>query len=369
MRVPVIDCDGKPLMPTKPSRARRWIEEGKAIGKWSKLKVFYVQLVKPSSSTDTQDVVVGIDPGKMFAGIAVLSQKDTLLTAHVELPFKNVTKRMTQRGIMRRGRRGRRINRKVPFNQRSHRQARFDNRKNKGMPPSVKANKNLELRLLRLIVDLYPISNVVYEVVKAKGDKGFSPVMVGQKLICKKLEAATKLFSFRTCEGYQTSVTRKYLGLEKEKGNKSLRIPQTHAVDGIALAATHWLNYTIVDKNSMGWKGSLTLTDSTFLIISRPPISRRQLHLMVPSKGGERRKYGGTVTQHGYRKGDYVEAVKAGQAYRGWVSGDTKTQVSLSDGNWKRLGRFTNSKVQLIQRSTGLITTTQKYKAHGVSGA
>ena len=96
MRVPVLNYDGKPLMPTKLSRARRWIKEGKAVGSWSKIGVFYVQLIKPAIGTNTQDVVVGIDPGKMFTGIAVLSQKDTLLTAHVELPFKNVTKRMIQ---------------------------------------------------------------------------------------------------------------------------------------------------------------------------------------------------------------------------------------------------------------------------------
>lgn len=362
MRVPVINYDGKPLMPTKSSRARRWIKEGKAIGKWSKLNVFYVQLLKPASDNKTQDIAVGIDAGKQFSGIAVLSQKDTLLTAHVELPLKNITKRMTQRAMMRRGRRGRRINRKVAFKKRSHRQARFNNRKQNGMPPSIKANKNLELRLLRLIVDLYPVSHVIYEVVKAKGDKGFSPVMVGQKLMCKTLSLATKLFNFETCEGYKTSVTRKHLGLKKEKGNKSLKIPQTHAVDGIALAATHWLKYTIIDKNSMGWKGKLTLTDSIFLIISRPPISRRQLHLMVPSKGGKRRRYGGTVTQYGYRKGDYVEGVKADKTYRGWVSGDTKTQVSISDASWKRIGQFSAKKVKMIKRSTGLIVTSQKYK-------
>ena len=29
--VSVISKNGKPLMPTKPSRARRWLEEGKAV--------------------------------------------------------------------------------------------------------------------------------------------------------------------------------------------------------------------------------------------------------------------------------------------------------------------------------------------------
>ncbi len=130
----------------------------------------------------------------MFTGMAVLSKQDTLLTAHIELPFKNVTKRMAQREMMRRGRRGRRINRKLLYSQRAHRQARFNNRKQGGMPPSIKANKNLELRILRRIVDLFPVSKVVYEVVKARGDKGFSPVMVGQKMMCRKLAKANKLF-------------------------------------------------------------------------------------------------------------------------------------------------------------------------------
>lgn len=35
LRVPVQNPDGTAAMPTKPSRARRWVRDGIAIGKWS----------------------------------------------------------------------------------------------------------------------------------------------------------------------------------------------------------------------------------------------------------------------------------------------------------------------------------------------
>ena len=76
---------------------------------------------------------------------------------------------------------------------------------------------------------------------------------------------------------------------------------------------------------------------------------------MVFARGGVRRKYGGTVTRHGVRKGDFVSATKKGVQYYGWVSGDTKTQVSVSDINWKPIAQFSRSKVELLQRNTGLI--------------
>ena len=96
------------------------------------------------------------------------------------------------------------------------------------------------------------------------------------------------------------------------------------------------------------WVGNLTITRSQFTILRRPPISRRQLHLMVFSKGGNRRKYGGTITRHGFRKGDFVEATQG------------QKTVSVSDFNWKRLGRCTAKKVRLIQRNTGLIVLSTR---------
>ncbi|MCA2918990.1 MAG: hypothetical protein IM318_15325, partial [Microcystis sp. M017S1] len=101
------------------------------------------------------------------------------------------------------------------------------------------------------------------------------------------------------------------------------------------------------------WKGYVKVTNAPFAVIKRPPISRRQLHLMVFSKGGKRRKYGGSTTRHGFRKGDLVSSPKG----IGYVSGDTEKQLSVSDTNGQRLGQIAVSKIQLIRRSNGLIVS------------
>ncbi|NEO73007.1 RRXRR domain-containing protein, partial [Moorena sp. SIO3H5] len=43
LRVPVISPEGQPLMPTKASRARRWVRDGKAIEKWNDAGIYYVR--------------------------------------------------------------------------------------------------------------------------------------------------------------------------------------------------------------------------------------------------------------------------------------------------------------------------------------
>ncbi|MEA5605557.1 RRXRR domain-containing protein [Nostoc sp. UHCC 0252] len=360
MRVPVISSENIPLMPTKPSRARRWIKSGIAIGKFNKLGIFYVQLIVEPSDTQTQEIVVGLDPGKMFSGVAVQSQKYTLQMLHLVLPFKTVKDRMEQRAMMRRSRRGRRINRKIPYNQRSHRQARFDNRRGSKLPPSIRANKDLEYRSIKLLSEIYPAKIIVVEVVEAQGSKSFSPVMVGQRYQINRLSFLSKV---ELRKGWETSNLRKYLGLHKEKSDKSLQIPETHAVDAVTLASSQFVKYQAwegVKSHGASWIGNVIITNSQFTVLRRPPISRRQLHLMVPSKGGNRRKYGGTTTRHGFRKGDFVEAIQGKKSFFGWISGDTEKQVSVSDCNWKRLGQCTAKKVRLIKPNTGLIVLSTR---------
>jgi hypothetical protein len=370
-RVPVIAPDGQALMPTKCSKARKLVQDGKAVGKFNKLGIYYIRLNFEPSRREVQLISVGLDPGKKYSGIAVVSKKITWFTAHLFLPFETVKKRMEQRRMIRRSRRGRRIDRSVEFSKRAHRQRRFSNRRQKKVAPSIRSNRQLEISVISRLSKIYPISAIVFEYVKADVDltsgrkkarsgSGFSPVMVGQAWA---IEHLSKLAPVVKKLGWQTSNIRKHLGLEKQKTQKGDAIPCTHATDAISLAATQFIDY-LPFENSGGrghcWQGEVTITDAPFFVIKRPPVSKRQLHLMLPSKGGNRRKYGGTVTRHqNIRKGDFVEGVKAGIKYQGWCSGDTAKQVSISNASWKRIGQFTASKVEFLQRSTGLICTQE----------
>ncbi len=355
-RIPVLAPDNTPLMPTLYRRAQQWVDTGKA--KWvsNDLNIKQVRLLQEPSSRNAQLIVIGIDPGKKFSGVAVQSSQFTLFTAHLILPFPSITKKMTGRRILRRARRGRRINRKVVFHLRAHRQKRFDNRRQKKLVPSIHANRAFELRLVKELMRLFPVSTIVYEYIQAKGDKAFSPVMVGQKVMLGWLG---KLGSVVTQFGWKTANIRNYLGLVKQKTDKSAQTPKTHAVDGIALAASQFVDYKAFHRlreHGHHWVGSVRLTPSPFRVIGRPNLFRRQLHFENFSKSGIRKRKGGTITPFGFRSGDFVQAQKAGKTYRGWIGGFSEVNkvVSVYDHNWHRIGQFSVSKVQLIKRSTRL---------------
>ena len=222
IRVPVLSLSGEPLMPTTSARARKWIELRKAKPVWNDLNIFCVQLLIEPSGTETQEIVIGIDPGKLFSGVATISKKAVLFTAHVVLPFKRVIARKQAQKILRRARRGRRINRNIPFATRAHREKRFDNRRQNGLPPSILANRKIELRIVQELTKLFPVTEIVYEYVKAKGNKGFSPVMVGQKWMLKQL---ANIAPTHTLEGWKTSILSFRSGdlVEATKGKNTVK--------------------------------------------------------------------------------------------------------------------------------------------------
>ncbi len=357
-RIPVLSPDGRPLMPTLYRRAEQWVQIGKAVWVSNDLNIKAVQLVAEPSGQAVQSIVIGVDPGKKYSGLAAQSKKATLFGAHLILPFPNVTKKMSGRHILRRARRGRRINRNTAFKLRAHRQKRFDNRRQKKLVPSIRANREFELRVVKELMRLFPVSCIVYEYIEARGDKAFSPVMVGQKVMLKWLE---QLAPVVTQYGWETANLRCQLGLIKQKTDKSEQSPQTHAVDGIALAAsqfTRYQTYHRIGEDGCHWVGSVRLTPFPFRVIARPNLFRRQLHFENKIKGGSRKRKGGTVIPYGLRSGDFVQAEKAGKIYQGWIGGYTETEktknVSVYDHNWHRLGQFSPNKVHFIKHSTKL---------------
>ena len=371
-------------MPTTASRARRWIAQGKAKPFWNDLGIWCVQLLVEPSDTKTQDIIIGSDPGKRYSGIAVQSAKYTLFMSHLVLmgfipkqgtAIAGVKEKMSYRSMLRKGRRGRRIKRANAFKLRNHRQKRFSNRKKTKLPPSIRSNRQLEIRVISELARIYPITAIRVEKVRAdvdrtsgrkgaKSGKGFSPVMVGQAWMIEQLSQIAPVV---TIEGWQkngngTSQVREHLKLSKDKTNKASQIPETHAVDAVAVAASHFVRYeSFHTANGRGcvWVGDVGVTPAIFKVVSKPRITRRRLHDAIPAKAGIRERYGGSITPFLARKGDLIEYTTKSKGVVkkviGYCSGHTGKNLSLSDANWSRLGRFANSKCRIFRRNTGLV--------------
>ncbi|WP_049559828.1 RRXRR domain-containing protein, partial [Limnoraphis robusta] len=318
-RVPVLNPDGSPVMPTKASRARRWVRDGKAKVVQNDLQVFCVQLLEEPTGRETQDISLGIDPGSCFTGVAVQSKRDTLIGLNLNLPKKRVQKRLEERRVLRRTRRGRRIKRSLLFKKRNHRQKRFDNRRQSKLPPSIRANKQLELRVVDELRQLYPIAHAYIERLNKSDSPGFTVAAQGQTFLIKELG---KYFPVALVKGWETSGTREWLKLPKSK-NKAEQTPNAHVSDAIALASRHFIRYT---PNTTGfqtgyqWKGVIQVTPFTFGIVERLPSRPRKMHDLTVQKGGVRDTYGGFDGTHSFKNGDYVEYKTKRSTLKGYIS-------------------------------------------------
>ena len=115
--IPVLDSADNPLMPTRPSRARRLIRQGRAVKTWRK-GLFCIRMTDVSAGDD--DVIVdgvelNIDPGAKSTGLAVVSDGEYGRKAHALIELRHrgsrVRNKMDKRRMMRRSRRGRLRNR------------------------------------------------------------------------------------------------------------------------------------------------------------------------------------------------------------------------------------------------------------------
>jgi len=303
MFVPVIDTQGKPLMPTTPARARKWLKSSKATAFW-KGGLFCVRLHVEPSARETQPIAVGIDPGSKREGYSIISAAHTYLNIQAEAR-EGVKEAEADSTRMRRGR-------KTPCRQ--PRQNRRQSKKK--LPPSTRARAPRKLRIATVLCKLFPVSAFVVEDIQAGTRKGkggrwnrsFSPLEVGKRWFYNALH---KLAPVTLKQGWETATLRVQLGLKKT-GKKLTEVWEAHCIDAWVLAFAH--------------VGGSPAPDNRQLVCMTPFVwHRRQLHRFQPGKGGKRTPYGGTLSL-GIKRGTLVRHPKWGKAT---VGGTMQGRLSL----------------------------------------
>ena len=292
-------------MPTIPARADKWVKSRKATP-FRKKGIWCVRLNAEPSSRHLQPIVIGVDPGSKREGFTVKSQSKTYLNLQTHA-VDWVSDTETASTQMRRARRSRKTPCRSP--KKNYDRSEF-------LPPSTRARWQAKLRIIKFLMQLYPVSHIAVEDIKATTRKGarrwnssFSPLEVGKKWFyseCRRL-AILELF-----DGFEhTYSTRQALGLKKSK-NKLSKDFSAHCVDSWVLA------YLTV--------GGEAEPDNLNVIEFIPlRFHRRQLHRFQPSKGGFRSAYGGTMSL-GFKRGGVAKHSKYGTVY---IGGSSKGRVSL----------------------------------------
>lgn len=309
--VPVVGKDGVPLMPTTPSRARRWIRRGEATP-FLRRGIFCVRLNREPSGQVKQEIVVGIDPGSKKEGFTIKSEAHTFLNIQADAVTWVKDAVETKRNM----RRARRF-RKTPC------RANRKNRTRGCLPPSTKARWQWKLRIVAQLKKAFPITDLVVEDIKARTtgkrrwDRSFSPLEVGKKWFYEELGNSGNV---HLKQGWETAEMRTLAGLKKSK-LKMADVFEAHCVDSWVLANWYVGGHTIPDNVRMSR-------------ISPIRLHRRQLHVLQPAASGIRKPYGSTRSL-GFKRGSLVSHPKRGITYVGGTHKGRISLHSLADG--KRL--------------------------------
>ena len=150
----VLNKEGKPLMPCTNAIARLLLKQGKA--KVKRTCPFTIKLLEETTGYN-QEVVAGMDTGSKVIGTACISNGKVLYKAETYIR-QDVSKKMQQRKMYRRNRRGRKTR---------YREARWSNRANSfredRLAPSLLSKRNAHLREKKFIEAILPVSKWVLE--------------------------------------------------------------------------------------------------------------------------------------------------------------------------------------------------------------
>lgn len=142
----VLSKQKRPLMPCRPSRARKLLDQGKA--KVVRKNPFTIQLLFGSTGY-LQELMAGMDTGSQTLGCAATTQGRVIYQAEVALR-SDVSSKMQQRAMYRKTRRSRKTR---------YRPARFDNREKEGkLAPSHQSKVQSHFREKKFVESILPVS-------------------------------------------------------------------------------------------------------------------------------------------------------------------------------------------------------------------
>lgn len=151
MNVYVINKNGNSLMPCKPAKARKLLRDKRA--KVVNCCPFTIQLLWDCEE-NVQEVTVGIDKGSNVTGFSCIGNGKILMSGEIH-HRTDIKDKMDARKANRRNRRNRKWYRKKRFLNRA------SSRRSGRLPPSIKANAEEIIRVVRQVS--LPISHIIVE--------------------------------------------------------------------------------------------------------------------------------------------------------------------------------------------------------------
>ena len=305
--IPIISSNGNPLMPCHPARARQLLKQNKAKKQFTN-SICYLKLLKPSQE-NIQDISCGIDSGSKREAITIKSKNKTFINILVDA--RTGIKESLE--VRRNARRSRRF-RKTPC-----RKNKYNRKRNKNfIPPSTKARYDSKIRIINILRKIYPISIYVVENIKAKSKEGqknwnknFSPLEVCKTYFYNILKTYGGLV---LKEGWETSEKRKSLNLVKTD-KKLDKVFSAHNIDSWILANFPFDIQTYPENINMYYFRQIELR-------------RRQLHMLQFTKGGKRRRYGGTISLE-IPKGTVVKTKYKKKEIYCYIGGNMEGKLSI----------------------------------------
>lgn len=150
MLVFVLNKHNRPLMPCSPAKARRLLKEGKA--KCVRRTPFTIKLLHGSSGFK-QEVSAGMDTGSKTIGTAAVAIGKVLFQAETHLRGEEIKRKMEQRAMYRRSRRGRKLRYRAPRFLNRRASTRLDR-----LPPSIRHKVESHLREKKFVESILPVT-------------------------------------------------------------------------------------------------------------------------------------------------------------------------------------------------------------------